>query len=52
MDNYSIRIKVPEGRVREILDRLTAAQETISECYEELRNLGVVVVEEKTDSGN
>ena len=44
MDNYSIRIEVPEGKVKEILDRLTEAQETIYRCYDELNRLGVLVV--------
>lgn len=52
MNNYSIEIEVPEGKVKEILDRLTAAQETIYRCYNELESLGVMVVREKTTSGN
>lgn len=52
MNRYSIRIEVPEGRVKEILDKLDAAQQTIYECYNELRSLGVLVIAEKTGSGN
>lgn len=52
MNNYAIHIEVPEGRVKEILDRLQAAQETIRECYGELEHLGVLTVKEKTASGN
>ena len=44
MDAYAIRIRVPEGRVKEILDRLTKAQETICRCYDELTELGVVEI--------
>lgn len=52
MNKYGITIEIPEGRLAEILDRLTAAQEEISECYAELRDLGVVTIREKTASGN
>lgn len=52
MNNYSIEIEVPDGKVKEILDRLTAAQETIRQCYTDLEYLGVLVVREKTTSGN
>lgn len=52
MTNYLIRVEVPEGKVKEILDRLTKAQETIYQCYTELESLGVLVVREKTTSGN
>lgn len=47
MNSYGIRIVVPEGKVKEILDRLTAAQETINDCYQELRDLGVLVIEQE-----
>lgn len=46
MTNFLIRIEVPEGKVKEILDRLTAAQETIRDCYNELEDIGVLVVKE------
>lgn len=52
MNNFTIRIKVPEGQIEEILERLTAAQEEIRKCYQELNMLGVLTIEEKTDSGN
>ena len=52
MNKYGIAIEIPEGKLAEILERLTAAQEEISKCYEELRNLGVVTLREKTVSGN
>ena len=47
INSYGIRIVVPEGKVKEILDRLTAAQETINDCYQELRDLGVLVIEDE-----
>lgn len=47
MNSYGTRIVVPEGKVKELLDRLTAAQETINDCYQELRNFGVLVIEEE-----
>lgn len=52
MNSYGIQIEVPEGRVKEILDKLTAAQNAIYECYGELEQLGVVTIREKAASGN
>lgn len=52
MNNYIIKIKVKEGQIKEILDRLTAAQENILDCYNELTALGVVEVEKENESGN
>ncbi len=52
MNKYGIAIEIPEGKLAEILERLTAAQEEISKCYDELRDLGVVTIREKTVSGN
>lgn len=52
MDNYSIRIEVPQGKVQDILDRLTAAQEEILNCYSELASLGVLVIREDEKSSN
>ena len=39
-------------RLQRILDRLNEAQQTIYRCYQELQDLGVVVVKEKAASGN
>lgn len=50
MNNFTIRIDVEEGKVKEILDRLTEAQEVIWNCYNELRALGVIHITEKADS--
>ena len=52
MNNYGISIEVPEGRIKEIFDRLTKAQEEIYACYTELAGLGVVKITEKDDSGS
>ena len=52
MTNYSVQIEVQDGKIEEILNRLNEAQETIYECYAELRNLGVVVIKEKAASDN
>lgn len=52
VNNYGVRLCVPEGKVKEILDRLTEAQETIYRCYNELQDLGVLEVTEKAASGN
>jgi len=46
-------LKVQDGKIEEILQRLQQAQRTIYQCYRELEELGVVVVEkERTASGN
>lgn len=50
MTNYHIRIKVRKGHVKEILDRLQKAQQTIYECYIELEELGVLTVVEEAAS--
>lgn len=49
MTNYLISIEVSEGKVKEILDRLTEAQEIIRQCYDELTRLGVLVVRGGSD---
>lgn len=51
MNNYAIQIEVPEGRVKEILDKLSDAQTIIRECYDELEHLGILTVTRKA-SGN
>ena len=45
MRNYDIMIKIPDGRIKEIMDKMNKAQETIYECYNELISLGVVTIE-------
>ena len=52
VDKYGLSISVPEGKVNEILDRLTEAQKTIYDCYCELEHLGVLTITKKADSGN
>ncbi len=44
MNGYSVRMEVKEGEIKKIMNRLTKAQETIYECYEELQELGVLTV--------
>lgn len=44
MNVYSIGIEVEEGKVKEILDRLTDAQNEIYNCYSELEALGVLKI--------
>ena len=48
MNNYAIRLEIPEGRVKEVLDRLTKAQQEIVDCYDELRRLGVLTIREES----
>ena len=45
MRSYDIRIKIPEGRIKEIMDKIDKAQETIYKCYDELVLLGAVTIE-------
>ena len=52
MDKYGLSISVPEGKVNEILDRLTEAQKTIYDCYCELEHQCVLTITKKADSGN
>jgi hypothetical protein len=52
MQNYGIRIEIPEGEVKKILNELTQAQEKIRECYTKLENLGVITIVDQTISGN
>jgi len=44
MTNYLIRIEVQDGEVEKILKELTEAQEKIYDCYNRLRDMGVVTV--------
>ena len=44
LNGYSVRMEVKKGEVKKIMDRLTKAQETIYECYNELQELGVSTV--------
>lgn len=52
MNGNYIRIEIPDGKIKELMDRIDAAQQEISKCYDELRMLGVVTITEKTASGN
>ena len=47
MTPYTIRIEVKEGEIKEILDKLHDAQETICKCYSRLVEIGVVTITEK-----
>lgn len=47
---YMIAIEVPKGKVKEILDKLDAAQQTIYDCYHELEELGIVTIKEQAVS--
>lgn len=41
-----VLMEIPEGRLAEIFDRLHKAEQEISNCYNELRYLGVVRIKE------
>ena len=42
MNVYSVSIKAEDKELKEILEELTKAQETIYQCYSRLNNLGVI----------
>lgn len=44
MTGYVIRIEVPEGRIKKIMERIDKAQQELYECYCELENLGVLKI--------
>ena len=52
MNNYHLRIEVTEGKMKEIFNRLTEAQETIRDCLWELESLGVLKIEKGATGGN
>ena len=52
VNKYLVHLEMPKGKVGEILEKLSSAQETIRECYQELEDLGVLVIKEETASGN
>lgn len=55
MSGCFARIEIPDGKIKEIMDRIDKAQKEIYECYNKLEDLGVVKLvsstegEEKTD---
>lgn len=52
-DYYFVKIKIDEPTLSQIMNDLEKAQETISRCYEQLRELGILVLEKgETASGN
>lgn len=44
MDKYAVRIEIQDGEIEEIMETLRKAQETIYDCYNSLRDLGVVAI--------
>ena len=49
MDNRYIQIEIDDNKLKEIFDRLSAAQETIYDCYRELIELGVVKIKNASE---
>lgn len=47
MNSYVVRIEVPEGEVKAILEELEKAQRVILDCYDRLDKLGVLTVQER-----
>ncbi len=52
MYGYFIQLEIPEGELKEIMDELNKAQETIYKCYGRLQELGAVTIKKQADSGN
>lgn len=46
MNNYSIRIEVSEGKIKELLDNITAATDVIRKSSYELEQLGFLKITE------
>lgn len=51
MTSHLVRIEIPEGEVKQILDELNEAQRKIYECYSRLQGLGVLTVVKKDAAG-
>ena len=53
-NEYLAVIRINSEKLNEIFDRLKTAEETIRGCYDELRELGIVEIEDKKNaaSGN
>ncbi len=51
MTSHLVRIEIPEGEVKQILDELNEAQSKIYECYSRLQGLGVLTVVKKDAAG-
>ena len=51
MTSHLVRIEIPEGEVKQILDELNEAQSKIYECYSRLQDLGVLTVVKKDAAG-
>ena len=51
MVKYNLELVLPKGRLEELLDRITQAQETIRESYRELEAMGYVRITEEAADG-
>ena len=47
-----IRIEIPDGELKAIMDEINKAQETIYKCYNRLQDLGVIIIKEQAASSN
>ena len=54
MNGYVALIKIDDDKMNAVFKRLREAEETIRACYDELRDMGVVIIgkEEDADSCN
>ena len=49
-DRYVAMFQVPDGKVNEIAKRMQMAMKEISDCYDELKYLGVLTMKKETVS--
>lgn len=49
-DRYIALVEVQDGKVKEIAVRMQKAMDEIRDCYDELKELGVVTIKKETTS--
>lgn len=50
MNKFSVQIELEDGKLEEVLTRLRKAEEEISQCYSELRNMKVIKFKQEEPS--
>lgn len=52
MQGYGVNIIVEDGELEKILNRLSAAQEEIQQCYFELAQMGVLIIKKPSEKSD
>lgn len=52
MQGYGVNIIVEDGELEKILNRLSAAQEEIQQCYFELAQTGVLIIKKPSEKSD